>query len=63
MKCKDIARITFVLLCDGILGTIGTLVVDNTFEYKSFILAIDTLVFYLTRVKLDDSKFGPEENV
>ena len=61
--CKDIAGTIFVWLCDGIFGTIGALVVDNTFGYKSVILTIDTIVVDLTKVELDDSKFGPEENV
>ena len=60
---KDIARTTFVLLCDGILVTAGALVVDNTFEYESVILPVDTLVVDLIRVELDNSKFGLKEIV
>ena len=60
---KDIARTTFVLLCDGFLGTIETLVVDDTLEYKIGILTIDRLVVGLRRVELNDSGFGPKEHV
>ena len=42
---------------------IGALVVEYTFGYENVIFPIDTLFVDLTRVELDDSKFGPEENV
>ena len=60
---KDISGTIFVLLCDEISGTIGALVVGDTFEYENVILPIDRLVVYFKRVELDDSKFSPEENV
>ena len=59
--CKDITGTTFILLCDGIFGTIGALVVDETFGYESVTLPIDKLIVGLTRIELDDSKFGPEK--
>ena len=61
--CNDIAGTTFVLLYEGNFGMIGLIVVDYTFGYENFILPIDTIIVDLTRVELDDSKFGPEENV
>ena len=47
----------------GFQARLGAHVVDDTFEYESVILPIDRLVVDLTRVELDDSEFGPEENV
>ena len=61
--CKDISGTASVSLCDGNVGTIGVRIVDDTFRYQTIILPIDTLVVDLIKVGLDDSKFGPEENV
>ena len=52
-----------VSLCDGILGTIGALVVDDAFGYECAILPTDMIIVDLTRVELDNNKLGPEEHM
>ena len=54
---NGIAGTKFVSLCGKISDTIGVIVVDNTFEHKSIIISIGTLIIYLTRVELDGNKF------
>ena len=50
-----------VLCYDGISGTIGTLVVDDTFESESSIFPNNRRAFDLTIIGLYDSKFGPKK--
>ena len=58
MKCLRIAGTTFVALCDGISGNIGSLVEDDDFTNEPVDLPIDTLVIDMTREGEESDEWG-----
>ena len=47
-KCCEIAGTKFIPRTDGLAGTIGSLLIDETYEIETSYIPIDTLVSQLT---------------
>ena len=61
--CLKIAGTKYVGLCDGILGKIGSLNVDENYLEEEVDLPIDTLVTDLTNEDNEVDEFNMNENI